>query len=389
MSELNYGIDDELKQKQEASYDKFLEKRVVDWIEQITGSTKGDQEVAEWLHDGKVLCELVNKIQPGTVKKINDSSLPFKQMENITYFMNAARAIGVPEMSMFATPDLYEAKNMGSVINCINNYGGFVQSAVPEFDGPKLGNEVKAEVHDVRRDKTKVDQSAGLSGTMEIERPRYGGVTAGATAGKPQEHQAAGQVAGSQTRPRSPIPTADHAGLDADLAAKMAEKEAALAGVKAEVVDWIQTVSGSSIGDASFAEWLHDGKVLCALINAIKPGAIPKVNQSTLAFKQMENITYFMNAARDMGVPESSMFGTPDLYEEKNIGSVIQCIYTLGGAVQVNVPEFTGPKLGTPLHTQSSDKKREDALCMDQSEAYQRTMQVERPKDLGITRGAH
>merc|ERR1712107_340059 len=102
----------------------------------------------------------------------------------------------------------------------------------------------------------------------------------------------------------SPIPTADHAGLDADLAAKMAE-----------VVDWIQTVSGSSIGDASFAEWLHDGKVLFALINAIKPGAIPKVNQSTLAFKQMENITYFMNAARDMGVPESSMFGTPDLYE--------------------------------------------------------------------------
>ena len=41
MSELNYGIDDELKQKQELSYDKFLEKRVVDWIEQITGSTKG------------------------------------------------------------------------------------------------------------------------------------------------------------------------------------------------------------------------------------------------------------------------------------------------------------------------------------------------------------
>ena len=226
-----------------------------------------------------------------------------------------------------------------------------MQSAVPEFDGPKLGNEVKADVHDVRRDKTKVDQSAGLSGTMEIERPRYGGITAGATAGKAQEHQASGQVAGSQTRPRSPIPTADQAGLDADLAAKMAEQEAALAGVKAEVVDWIQTVSGAPMGDASFAEWLHDGKVLCALINAIKPGAIPKVNESTLAFKQMENITYFMNAARDMGVPESSMFGTPDLYEEKNIGSVIQCIYTLGGAVQVNVPEFTGPKLGPPLTT--------------------------------------
>ena len=121
------------------------------------------------------------------------------------------------------------------------------------FDGPKLGMEVEAEVHDVRPDEMEVDQSAGLSGTMEIERPRYGGVTAGATARKPQEHQAAGQVAGSQTRPRSPIPTADHAGLDADLAAKMAEKEAALGGVKAEVVDWIQTVSRGFMTGRFFA----------------------------------------------------------------------------------------------------------------------------------------
>ena len=66
-----------------------------------------------------------------------------------------------------------------------------VQSAVPEFDGPKLGNEAEAEAHDVRRDKTKVNQSAGISGTMEVERPRY----------------AAWQAAGSQARPRSSIPT--------------------------------------------------------------------------------------------------------------------------------------------------------------------------------------
>ena len=77
--------------------------------------------------------------------------------------MNAARDMGV-----FV---LYEEMNLGTV------------DAVPEVDGPKLGNEVKAEIHDVRRDKTKVNQSAGLSGTIEVE------------------HQAAGQVAGSQTRP--------------------------------------------------------------------------------------------------------------------------------------------------------------------------------------------
>ena len=60
-------------------------------------------------------------------------------------------------MLRFATQDLCEANNPGSVIN---NCGGYVQSAVHEFDGTKSGNEVKAEIHDVRRDKTKVSQSA-------------------------------------------------------------------------------------------------------------------------------------------------------------------------------------------------------------------------------------
>ena len=153
---------------------------------------------------------------------------------------------------------------------------GTRESAVPEFDDVKLGNEVKAEARDVRRDKTKASQSAGLPGTMEIEHPRNRGITAGATAGKLQEHQAvqsavpdfdglklgnevkaeihdvrrdrtkvnqsvslsgtmevdaraAGQVAGSQTRPKSPVPL-----LQVSMqAVKTAENEAVLAGVKA------------------------------------------------------------------------------------------------------------------------------------------------------------
>ena len=30
----------------------------------------------------------------------------------------------------------------------------------------------------------------------------------------------------------------------------------------------------------SFADWLRDGRVLCALANAIRPGVVPKVNDS-------------------------------------------------------------------------------------------------------------
>ena len=83
-----------------------------------------------------------------------------------------------------------DVERPGPVISCISNSGGFMQSAMPEVDSCKLGNEVKAAMHEVRRDKTEASQSAGLSGTMGIEHRGNVGVTAGATAGKPQEHQA-------------------------------------------------------------------------------------------------------------------------------------------------------------------------------------------------------
>lgn len=39
----------------------------------------------------------MNKIKPGSIKKINHGKLPFMQMENINNFLNAAKAIGVPK----------------------------------------------------------------------------------------------------------------------------------------------------------------------------------------------------------------------------------------------------------------------------------------------------
>ncbi|CAK9004045.1 unnamed protein product [Durusdinium trenchii] len=152
---------------------------------------------------------------------------------------------------------------------------------------------------------------------------------------------------------------------DATVADSTAEAEAAWdqkskrsANNEQDVVQWIEAIAGSQKGDASVAEWLKSGVVLCDLVNAIQPGLIRTVNQQCVPFKQMENITKFLNAARELGLPESSMFDTPDLYEEKNVDSVITCIYALGGAVQTVRPEFTGPKLGIPLIAQGKDKPK-------------------------------
>lgn len=249
--------------------------------------------------------------------------------------------------------------------------GGAVQVSVPEFAGPHLGVALTAESKDkVRNAASRQALSQTQAFTKTLEK--------GDTAAKMRTQGGQGVQEGTMKDDVT-------YGLDADLKAKQEAKyDTAL---EKEVVDWIEAVTGETRGDARLCDWLKDGSILCNLANKVQPGAVKKVNTSSLAFKQMENIVYFMNAARDMGVPETSLFGTPDLYEEKNMGSVVTCIYTYGGATQVKLPDFS-PKLGTPLNTESKSTKREKDLITDTSAGYSANMQVERPKDQGIMRGA-
>jgi hypothetical protein len=79
---------------------------------------------------------------------------------------------------------------------------------------------------------------------------------------------------------------------------------------------------------------LKDGHVLCQAANKLAANACPKVNSSAMPFKQMENITAFINACRNVfKVPEHELFETVDLYEEKDLGCFVTCICSLGRVV--------------------------------------------------------
>ena len=43
----------------------------------------------EALKDGTVLCQLINAIKPGSVKKVNKPGMPFRELENISAFLTA------------------------------------------------------------------------------------------------------------------------------------------------------------------------------------------------------------------------------------------------------------------------------------------------------------
>lgn len=74
-------------------------------------------EFEDILKDGVVLCNLMNKLAPGSVKKIATKGTNFQLMENIQRFQAGMKAYGVPQEEIFQTADLFERRNIAQVSN--------------------------------------------------------------------------------------------------------------------------------------------------------------------------------------------------------------------------------------------------------------------------------
>lgn len=76
---------------------------------------------------------LVNVIQPGCVKKVNESAMAFKCMENINNFLQVAKEFGVPDQETFQTVDLWERQNLNSVVICLQSMGRKVSKQINQY----------------------------------------------------------------------------------------------------------------------------------------------------------------------------------------------------------------------------------------------------------------
>lgn len=134
-----------------------------------------------------------------------------------------------------------------------------------------------------------------------------------------------------------------------------------------EVTLWLERLSDEPRDGQPFGEWLKDGQILCKVANAVQPGIIKKINTQKMPFKKMENITNFIGVCRKLGVLEKDLFSTTDLYEEKNLKSVQNCIYNLASIIRTTAPDFKGPYLGVRQKAQVKDKLRKKQTHADLS----------------------
>jgi len=148
-----YGLSRECQLKAEAKFDLELAKQALDWIQAVTGvdmlsKTRDNQvadhiDFADCLKDGVALCTLINALQPGSVKKVNTMSAPFKQRENLEQFLTACQNYGLKGHDLFQVSDLYERKNLYTVVNCLHALGGLAQKK--GYSGPVIGAKVANE----------------------------------------------------------------------------------------------------------------------------------------------------------------------------------------------------------------------------------------------------
>ncbi|XP_030637991.1 transgelin-2 [Chanos chanos] len=140
-----YGLSREVQNKIDKKYDPELEERLVQWIQAQCGPGAGSPEPGKsgfqnWLKDGCVLSELINSLYVGDkpIKKVQRSPMAFKQMEQISQFLNAAERYGVTKTDMFQTVDLWEGKDLAAVQRTLMALGSL---AVTKDDGCYRGDQ--------------------------------------------------------------------------------------------------------------------------------------------------------------------------------------------------------------------------------------------------------
>ncbi|KZT24523.1 ras GTPase-activating protein [Neolentinus lepideus HHB14362 ss-1] len=124
-----------------------------------------------------------------------------------------------------------------------------------------------------------------------------------------------------------------------------------------EAQQWIEGCLGEELefGVVEMEEGLRNGVVLARLARVFQGEAVVRriYDAPKLDFRHSDNINYFFNFVREVGLPETFVFELTDLYEKKNLPKVIYCIHALSHLLaRRGMAERIGNLLG---HLQFSD----------------------------------
>ncbi|XP_068178823.1 LIM domain only protein 7-like isoform X2 [Antennarius striatus] len=86
--------------------DAFIEAQR--WIEEVTGKSFGGKDFRAALENGVLLCDLINQLKPGIIKRLNRLSTPIAGLDNVSVFLKACGKLGLNVSQLFHPGDLQD-----------------------------------------------------------------------------------------------------------------------------------------------------------------------------------------------------------------------------------------------------------------------------------------
>ncbi|XP_059214285.1 LIM domain only protein 7b [Centropristis striata] len=78
------------------------------WIEEVTGKSFGCKDFRAALENGVLLCDLINQLKPGIIKRVNRLSTPIAGLDNVNVFLKACGKLGLNVSQLFHPGDLQD-----------------------------------------------------------------------------------------------------------------------------------------------------------------------------------------------------------------------------------------------------------------------------------------
>ncbi|XP_037835900.1 LIM domain only protein 7 isoform X2 [Kryptolebias marmoratus] len=78
------------------------------WIQEVTGKSFGCGDFRAALENGVLLCDLINQLKPGIIKRVNRLSTPIAGLDNVNVFLKACGKLGLNESQLFHPGDLQD-----------------------------------------------------------------------------------------------------------------------------------------------------------------------------------------------------------------------------------------------------------------------------------------
>ncbi|XP_070831589.1 LIM domain only protein 7 [Chaetodon trifascialis] len=78
------------------------------WIEAVTKKKFGSNDFRSALENGVLLCDLINKLKPGIIKRVNRLPTPIAGLDNLNVFLKACGKLGLKEAQLFHPGDLQD-----------------------------------------------------------------------------------------------------------------------------------------------------------------------------------------------------------------------------------------------------------------------------------------